>query len=494
MSVIYFLLILMAVITVHELGHFAFARIFGVDVLEFAIGFGPKIFERKGRKTSFRINVFPIGGYVKLAGENLGEQYSEDIVPLTSKPAWQRLLIFAAGPMFSILAGYFLFVLIVASWGIPIVGVAQVEPNSPAEMAGLQPGDLIIKVNNDRVYDSYTVTQAIRKGNPVQLTIYRDGKYFTTIAKPTLFDENHFFALIDVSGNAGTEIEHVSGRNLDPQFINSLLNQYISIDFVDGKLSGLLRSYQYTPSRYAIGFYFSGASNVLRKDFPPFQKKDVLLKVGDLDIRNNVDLSRVYQLLLVGEDGVYIETNGRKVSWINRGLSGPVVVRFQRNEEIQELLVDSKVLMTIFEESGVFELSIANMKLKDLTETIAVAVDRCNKIIFMMYQSLFGVRFRESGGFIGPVGLVSIVSEAAKIGLEQILTLVAFITMNLGIFNLLPLPALDGGRIAFSLFEIITRKKVNPRVEAIIHTVGFVLLLMFMVFVTFTDLGRLIGR
>lgn len=100
MSVVYFIVILIGIITVHEFGHFIFARIFGVDVLEFAIGFGPKLYERRGKKTSFRINVVPVGGYVKLAGEDPTEEQKEGIVGLYSKPAWQRLLIFFAGPLF----------------------------------------------------------------------------------------------------------------------------------------------------------------------------------------------------------------------------------------------------------------------------------------------------------------------------------------------------------------------------------------------------------
>jgi regulator of sigma E protease len=91
---------------------------------------------------------------------------------------------------------------------------------------------------------------------------------------------------------------------------------------------------------------------------------------------------------------------------------------------------------------------------------------------------------------MGPVGIANIIGQAAQAGIESILSLIALITLNLGIFNLLPLPALDGGRIVFSLYEMISRRKVNPKVEAIVHFIGFALLMVLMVYVTFNDITR----
>jgi regulator of sigma E protease len=174
MAIVYFLIVFMAVVVVHELGHFAFAKLFKVDVHEFAIGYGPKIYHKKFKNTIFRINVFPLGGYVKLAGEDPTESQSQQ--SLYSKPAWQRLLIFLAGPLSSILAGYVLFAFIVSIWGVPAISIAYVEPDKPAYEAGLKDGDVILKINGKRVYDSYTVSQTIRKGKPVELTVLRNGE------------------------------------------------------------------------------------------------------------------------------------------------------------------------------------------------------------------------------------------------------------------------------------------------------------------------------
>lgn len=109
MVVIYFILILTGVIMVHELGHYLFARIFKVKVLEFALGFGPRVFSVKGKETTFRFNVFPIGGYVRMLGEEGEEVVEEREKSFYAKPAWQRLLITLAGPLFPSLRDMFFF-------------------------------------------------------------------------------------------------------------------------------------------------------------------------------------------------------------------------------------------------------------------------------------------------------------------------------------------------------------------------------------------------
>lgn len=495
MSIVYFIIILIGIISVHEFGHFIFARIFGVDVLEFAIGFGPKLYEKKGKKTAFRVNAIPIGGYVKLAGEDPTEEQTEGMVGLYTKPAWQRLLIFFAGPLFSILAGYLLFTLIVVSWGVPSVSIALVEKNTPAFEAGLRPDDIIVSINGKRVYDTYTVSQIIRQGKPLKILISREGKRLTVLATPKLFSANHFFLLKDVSGGLGGKIKTVSGRPLEGSVVSSMLNQYISIEFESTILKGLLKQYQYDQPRYALGFYFATVSNVFRKDVGPFLKGDQLVSVGDLQIQSNVDLSRIYQLIIAGEGGIYLEVSGDQVTWSHTGFPEEIEVVVQR--ENQELLfnVSSALIKQIMESAGVFEPKAGNVKFNNLWEMIYVAFDRCNNLLFTMYKSLLGIfKTADSGGVVGPLGLVGLVGEAAQVGLEQVLTLVAFITMSIGLFNLLPLPALDGGRIIFSLLEIIFRKRIDPKIEGLIHLIGFVILVFLMIFITFSDVGRLMSK
>jgi regulator of sigma E protease len=90
----------------------------------------------------------------------------------------------------------------------------------------------------------------------------------------------------------------------------------------------------------------------------------------------------------------------------------------------------------------------------------------------------------------GPIGIATIIGQASKAGFESILNILALITINLGVINILPLPALDGGRIIFSLYEIIARRKVNPKIESLIHAIGFIILMGLMIFIAFNDITR----
>lgn len=497
MSVIYFIVIFMAVVVVHELGHFAFAKLFKVDVHEFAIGFGPKIYQKRFKTFNFRINIFPLGGYVKLAGEDPTEELVGRTRGLYSKPAWQRLLIFLAGPVFSILAGYALFVAIVSLWGVPTVSVAYVEPNKPAYEAGLREGDIILKINGKRVYDNYTVSQTIRRGQPVELLVLRNKEKITIRAVPKLFEESHFLLLRDVTGQVpkDSKIQTVAGKSISATNLSGLIEHFVSIETDSGTLRGLLKQYQYDPPKYALGFYFATVSNIFRKDFNVFKKGDALLRVEDIEVNNNVDLSRIYQLVLAGSDGVYVEVQGDRIVWIEKGFGDEIEISLMREGKKIDMKIPSSIIKVALETAGLFEPKTTNLKPMSVFEVITTAVDRCNNVLITMYRSLFGLfRGTEVGGVVGPVGLVAFIGETAKAGLEPVLTLVALITMSLGIFNLLPLPALDGGRIVFSLIEMVSRKKVNPKLENLIHFIGFLLLVALMVFVTFSDIGRLMGR
>ncbi|MCD6450570.1 MAG: site-2 protease family protein, partial [Thermotogaceae bacterium] len=201
MAVLYFILIFLAIVIVHEFGHFIFAKIFGVRVLEFSVGFGPAIYKKKGKETTFRINIFPLGGYVRLSGENPDDfEEGDEGRRFYDKPAWQRLLIALAGPVFSILAGYILFMIIVSIWGVNLAGVSTVYDSTPAQRAGLLPGDRILKVNEKYVFDPTVISSIIKEGKEINVTVLRNGEKVDLSIKPEVIPEQWEFYLKSAEG------------------------------------------------------------------------------------------------------------------------------------------------------------------------------------------------------------------------------------------------------------------------------------------------------
>lgn len=491
-NIISFLLVFMFIVVVHEFGHFIFARAFGVKVHEFAIGFGPEIYRRKGKKTDFRINVFPLGGYVRLKGEDPSEE--EDPDSLYGVSAWKRFLIVFAGPLFSILAGYLLFVLIISFWGYTPIIIDKVIPGSPAQQSGLESGDIILKINGKYIFDTVDMTDIIRKGKTLTFEVLRNEKQVQITVTPRLSNQQYYVYMKDVSGDIVGKV--LSINNIDFQeYMKNYKKEYVTIKSDFGELRGVIDSVSVLPERYTIGIYYGQFSNTFAKDVPPFKKGDRILEVEGMKITGSTDLIDILTSLNLKSDEIYFTVNGNFVENIIRPLSDKVRVVVQTQEgETSEIVLEKSKLIDALSVPGALETAAQKFKPKGL-QGISIAIARSNRLALYIWKTLPGIFFgRNLQDVTGPVGMVQIIGQAAQIGLEMILTIVAVITINLGIFNLFPLPALDGGRIVFALIEMISRRKINRNVENIIHTIGFFLLLGLVFFITFIDVGRLFTR
>ena len=191
-TIIAFLLVLGPLIFFHELGHFIVARFFGVGVEKFSLGFGPRLFGKKVGRTDYRVSAIPLGGYVKMVGEEPDADVSpEDIrVSFTHKPVLQRILIVAAGPLFNVLLAILLFYLIFIFSGTYILKptIGKVGENTPAQQAGLQAGDLVVAIDDQPVETWYDMADLISasKGNRLTLTVDRDGLLLNLELRPAL--------------------------------------------------------------------------------------------------------------------------------------------------------------------------------------------------------------------------------------------------------------------------------------------------------------------
>ena len=194
-----FVIVLGVLIFFHELGHFLVARLFGVGVEKFSLGFGPRIFGRKIGITDYRVSAIPLGGYVKMVGEEPDAEIAPERISLsfTHKSVWKKILIVAAGPFFNVLLAVLIFYgIFIVSGNIvlkPVIG--EVQENSPAMSAGLQAGDVIQRINGQPVesWDAMAGLISESQGESLQVEVRREGDSRQMTIQPELRKTTNIF-------------------------------------------------------------------------------------------------------------------------------------------------------------------------------------------------------------------------------------------------------------------------------------------------------------
>lgn len=200
-SLLSFILVLGVLIFVHELGHFLFAKAFGVKVLKFSLGFGSPLISRKWGETEYLISAFPLGGYVKMYGEHVGDDVDEQDVQrsFAHKTVWQRIGIVFAGPLFNLVFAVLVFFLMFSFAGLPepvdVSVIGEVSEGSVAQEVGLQKGDIILSINGEPTTSWTQVSESIRSsgGDAVTLELEREGELFTVTATPAMSKMKNLF-------------------------------------------------------------------------------------------------------------------------------------------------------------------------------------------------------------------------------------------------------------------------------------------------------------
>ncbi len=253
-SLISFIVVLGILILVHELGHFLFAKLFGVRVLKFSLGFGPKIIGRKFGETEYLLSAFPLGGYVKMFGEQQGEQEvgpADEPFSFSHKPVWQRFGIVAGGPFFNLAFAVFLFFLLLLVVGMPqavdTTRIGQVTPGSVAESVGIKPGDVVMRLNDKPVSSWMEVSEGVKTsgGQPVGLILDRDGKEVAIVAVPAMEKIKNIFGedvgeryMLGITRDDKVEYQDVSvGQALKASFVQTW-------DLISLTLMGLVKIFQ----------------------------------------------------------------------------------------------------------------------------------------------------------------------------------------------------------------------------------------------------------
>jgi|RhiMetdeSRZDD1v2_1073273.scaffolds.fasta_scaffold261946_2 regulator of sigma E protease len=422
------------VVIIHEFGHFFVAKLLKIRVEAFAVGFGPRLFGFRRGETDYKVCAVPLGGYVKMAGENPHEDLTGGIEEFLSRPKWQRFLVAVMGPVMNILLAVFLLAGLyyhkheVPAWINEPVVAKIIESDSPAEKAGILPGDRIVAIGEKRdpTWEEFSIDVATSANHPLELEIDRKGERRQITVTPESQGRNRS-GYLGISPFPATLVRVKEVRKGEP----------------------------------------AAAAGIL--------PGDKLVRVGSYDLdKVTKELPEILQL--------------------EKGEVVPIVV--SRNGQLLELKVrpyvdprNQRRMIGIGIEGDPTQFKMIVKKLT-VVEAFRESIKQNAKfatLIFDILQKL--IRREVSLRMIeGPIGIARQSGLAAKSGFDDLLFLMAAISLNLGIMNLLPIPVLDGGVIAIILIETLIRRDLSLNLREKITQVGFVVLILLAVVVTYNDI------
>lgn len=540
-SVIGFLIILGPLVVVHEFGHYIFARLFGIKAEIFSIGFGPRLLSRKIGETEWRLSAIPLGGYVKLLGEDRDSELTpeESRRALHKQAAWKRFFVFFGGPLFNFLFAIVVFMAVLAYGEKQIASqVGRVVHGSVAEKAGFKSGDRILKVDGKPVtkyeeilvalnespnrvmafevqHPGATQTQEIRvtPGTQPGFSIYGEQTRVGDIdgllpyARSTQVGVSNPGSPAGKAGlKTGDEITEFDGKSVsDWETIESLysavpVGRDVRVLAQPGSSKGLVRELHFTKPPGAANpgeaWGLHSSEMFVEKTVPESPAEKAGVKPGD---RLVSVAGHPVQSFFELKDGV--QSQGEK--------SGKVDLTWEREGKLTEAHVEPT--------SNVGKDPLLN---KTVTYTVGVMPMLANAPPFMVVERIWnpfvllykgtermlvltGRNFVSIGKMLGgsvssktlggPIMIGKIAGESLAQGLVAVLTTMGLLSIGLGVLNILPVPVLDGGHLVLLLLESVRGRPLTLRQMEVVQSVGLGLILMLMVLVFKNDITRLVS-
>jgi regulator of sigma E protease len=440
-AVIAFIVLVGLMVVVHEFGHFAVAKLFRIRVEAFSIGFGPRLFGVKYGDTDYRVCLFPLGGYVKMTGENPGEESDiakeEDPDSFTAHPRWERMLIGLAGPVSNFILAFVLMVFYFAFLNeVPALKTTSIEwvsDGSPAAQAGLLPGDTIQRFGSISDPNFIQIRALARRspGQTVPVVVQRAGS--------TVSVDLH---LPTVPPGQNSDI---SKLGIFVQFLQTPID-------VDSITAG-------SPAEKAG---LKGGDQIVAVDGHAFHTLEPLIDYLQAGKGKPVTLS------------------------VRRGGGAPFTLLIQPNQDGSQWRLG-------FGYAPPEDIPVRREPMQ-FGESIAESKDFCvenSSLILDVLGRIFTHKVAVSQ-LSGPIGIARMAGQAAEMkDMMPKFGLAAAISLNLGILNLMPFPILDGGLILLLIIESLIRHDINMMVKERIYQAAFVVLIALFAFIMFNDVTKL---
>lgn len=430
-NILAFVFVLGVMILVHELGHFLAAKYFDVRVEAFAFGFGPRLFGFKRGETDFKVCLLPLGGFVKMAGEN-PEETSKDPRDFSNKPRWQRMVIAVMGPLFNfglaigILTGLFLLHYEKPAFLNEPALLGYVVSDSPAARAGIRAGDVVVAIDGQATptWESVRLIEITAALLTTPVTIERDG------------------------------------QRMD-----------LSLTFAADERTGT-----------GTAGWSETTEVLLEKTLPDSPAEAAGVKAGDTLLAINGEPVRAVEQV----PAVIQQLNGEAAKF-----------QIKRDDETMVLVIRPEM-----SDAGGKDIWMIGVALKPNYRILKTKLGLVDALRESVHQNLNNatliIRFlrglvaqrMSAKSLEGPIGIARLSGEAARSGLPALFGLMAAISLNLGIFNLLPIPILDGGVITLLIVESVIRRDLSLVIKERIVQVGFLFLILLFTFVMYNDVVK----
>ena len=524
-------------IFIHELGHFYAAKRCGIKVNTFSIGFGPKIVGIQRGGTEYKISVFPFGGYVQMEGENPSEQTGAP-GEFASASLGSRAFVVAAGPAINLLFGVLVYGAVFATGldrgsaniissftGRPIgesepVQVGWVADDGPGAAGGIMPGDRLVSINGDliRHWSTFQIRIVTSANKTLELVVERDGAHHTLSVKPDAIPSvRGDIGVIRVSSGHTTIVSHIEEGSLAAQaglqvgdIIESINGERLysvpffgsgvwhsSADWIDEKYKALYNNINAHREALTLGIRRGAEVFTLQL---PVEWQVIAAEVQEESIAEEAGIQNGDMLLTLNGASINKTTLD---SQLMAAADQPLEIGLMRKGELKQVTLSSETQSSKMDsEAAMFGLlwgtSLSGMQLVPKTAplpeyNLLTGFGKGVEATWLTFTAIGRTLQQLIEGEVspkhlaGPVGITHMTGKFSRLGLSSLIFFVGFISINLAIVNLLPIPIADGGQLLFFALEKIRGKPIPRKAQEIVQQVTVVLLIAFFLYVTWFD-------